>query len=317
MRRATIISLLLFFSTSTLVLAQEITIRGKVVDAETEQPLSYAHLIFKEVDLGTSTDIAGIYRFRLPEKFLGEKVQVSYVGYKNKVVGVEDLQNGLIALTPDVEFLNEVNIVNMLHETRKVIRPHWNRKIVGLGNLNGGLYPSILARYYERPERFDQGCFIEEIKIYFFETAQRYNFSPKFRLHIYDVGPSGKPGRELLRNRIVEKPSGKSAVEVNLLSERIQINKNGFFVGVEHLFIPENRYKEVTNFYINDSLVAKEYAVEKYGPIFRGTLKKRKKYSQMYYYRPEGWTRIENWNLLDDFFDNRIPSLVFKIILTD
>jgi hypothetical protein len=178
LRRATIISLLLFFSTSTLVIAQEITIRGKVIDAETEQPLGYAHLIFKELDLGTSTDFAGIYRLKLPEKFLGEKVQVSYVGYKKKIVKVEELQNGLIALTPDVEFLNEVNIVNMLHETRKVIRPDWSRKIVGLGNLNGGLYPSILARYYERPERFDGNCFIEKIKIYFFETAEHYSLSP-------------------------------------------------------------------------------------------------------------------------------------------
>lgn len=296
--------------------SQKVLVQGEVVDAETSEPLSYAHLILEDASLGTTTNKNGIYAFEVPNDIFHKRVRVSYVGYQVKSLRIEEMQNEIIRLTPDLNSLNEVFISNLVGKTRKVLRPNWEKKVIGLGNLNGGLYPSILARFYERPEKFKDLCFLEEIQVYFIETAEQYHSGSKFRLHIYAVGPDGAPGKDLLRNYIVEKSAGQSKVKINLLQERLLIPKRGFYVGLEHLFIAENQFVEKKDFYVNDSLVARDYAVKKYAPIYKGTLKEKDEI-KMYYFRPEGWTPIENWDLSNDFFENKVPAVEFKIILKD
>lgn len=309
-------SLLLSFSLSFQVFSQDILIQGRVVDGKTSEPLAYAHLILEDVSLGTSTNKNGVYAFKVPEDMLYKKVRISYVGYRQESLPLMALQNETIALNPDLNSLDEVFISNLLRKTRTVLRPDWGKKVIGLGNLNGGLYPSILARFYERPKEFSDLCFLEEIQVHFFETAEQYRQGSKFRLHIYSVAPDGGPGKDLLKNYIVEKPAGRSKIKIDLLKERVLIPKHGFYVGLEHLFIAENQYEETKDFYLNDSLVAKDYAVKKYAPIYKGTLKEKDEI-KMYYFRPEGWIPIENWDLSNDFFENKVPVTEFKIILTD
>lgn len=308
--------LICFFGFSTAQ-SQNTLVKGQVLDAVNSQPLAYANLTLKEVSLGTSTNKDGMYGFEVPQKLLDEKVVISYVGYQQTIKTLRELQNARIKMIPNRENLDEVVVSGIMEENRVVIRPDWGMKVVGLGNLNGGLYPSVLARYYEKPKDFEGACYLKQLGIYFYETKDQYEISPKFRLHVYNVAENGGPGKDLLRNYIVEKPFGKNSMKIDLLDEKIQIPKEGFYVGVEHLFIKENQFQEIKDYYINDSLVAKDYAVTKYAPIYRGSLEERNSGSKMYFYHPGGWSRIENWDLSNDFFGNKIPVLEFKIIITD
>jgi hypothetical protein len=69
-----ILVVLLFFSTP--LLAQ---ISGRVIDAETRQPLAFVHVVINDSQLGTMTDIDGLFSLQIPPG--KEHIQLSYVGY--------------------------------------------------------------------------------------------------------------------------------------------------------------------------------------------------------------------------------------------
>ena len=60
--------------------AQEMTkVRGKVIDADTKEPLPFVNVTFLNTNTGTTTDFNG--KFQLETKWAGEELQASFVGY--------------------------------------------------------------------------------------------------------------------------------------------------------------------------------------------------------------------------------------------
>ena len=94
------------------VKSQETTIIGLVLDYDHKQPLPYATVIFKNTQIGISTDIDG--KFTLSTKDLSHvKLVVSYLGYDSRTVqfspGIE--QRTTIELKPNNKLLNEVDVI--------------------------------------------------------------------------------------------------------------------------------------------------------------------------------------------------------------
>lgn len=67
--------------------AQQTLISGKVSDAGTGEGIPFANLIFLGTNYGTTTDYEG--RYRLSAKGRVDSLQISYLGYKTKVVQVK------------------------------------------------------------------------------------------------------------------------------------------------------------------------------------------------------------------------------------
>ena len=304
--------LLFFFFNQSL--AQNTTIRGRVVN-ENSEPLAYAHLLFQNYAMGTNSNAEGYFAFTVPDSLKSAMVRISYVGYYPKIVTVEEMAGRDVKLVPRKENLDEVLVEQILKDKSFTYRPDWRNGFVGFGNLNAGLYPSQIAVYYPKPEKFDRSCFIQEVQVYFFKTSEQWRQSSKFRLHIYSVGENGKPGEDLLKNFIVQRNSRDSSVEIDLLREKIEIPENGFFIGVEHLFIKENQFREARNYYINDSLVAQNFELTKYAPVFKGILVDKD--HDAWYYGLAGWERISKLELSHEAFESRIPLPAFKIRITD
>lgn len=310
------VSAFLFFL-SVNVLGQDTLLKGRVLDSKKGKPLPYVNIMFQSRPMGTSGNEEGFFVIKVPDSIMHEKVRLSYVGFYPKVISLKELSQGLVYMEPMQEGLDEVLITKVLGRKQKVYRPNWKGEEIGIGNLNGGLYPSIIARFYEKPGKFKDDCFLEELSIYFYSLPEEIDDSAKFRLHIYEVGKDGKPGRELLKDHILNKKASDSRLVVNLLPEKIIVPDSGFFVGLEHIFIPENIYRETKDYYINDSLVAKNFTQEKYAPVYRGMLMPQNSGVKIYYHEPGGWVRVENWELSTEFFQDRIPAPIFKIKFTD
>lgn len=310
-------SIIFFLLLSTAAFSQNTLIKGRILSAKDNQPLPYVNLMMQKRALGTSSDKNGFYAVKVPDSILNEKIRLSSVGYEQKILSLKDLGKGLVYLQPKTEDLAEVYISKILEDQHVTIRPNWKKEVIGIGNLNGGLYPSIIAKKIGKPEKIKGDCFLEELTIYFYQTREQQDISPKFRLHIYSVAENGAPGKEILGDYILEKSENRSKLEIDLLEEKIRVPQEGVFIGLEHLFIKENQFKEVKDYYINDSLVAQDFETIKYAPIYRGSLLSRDAAAGMYYYEPGGWVRIENWELSTEFFGNRIPSPVFKLKFTN
>jgi len=69
-----------------------LTFKGKVVDAETGTPLVFASVAVKETNVATVTNIDGEFLIKITETQISRNLEVSFLGYKNKVVPLTDLR---------------------------------------------------------------------------------------------------------------------------------------------------------------------------------------------------------------------------------
>jgi len=69
-----------------------LTFKGKVVDAETGTPLVFASVAVKETNVATVTNIDGEFLIKITETQISRNLEVTFLGYKNKVVPLTDLR---------------------------------------------------------------------------------------------------------------------------------------------------------------------------------------------------------------------------------
>jgi hypothetical protein len=79
-----------------------ITVKGKVVDAETGSPLVFATIAVKESNVAIVTNIDGEFTLKVYQPIASKSLEVSFLGFKNKTVPVENLRSGknIISLDP-------------------------------------------------------------------------------------------------------------------------------------------------------------------------------------------------------------------------
>lgn len=94
---------ILFFFLNISLFPQNIAVKGRVVDAETLQPLPSANLVIENKPIGTASDENGSFVIS-GNISTGDILKVSYVGYMSKEITLEqgDFSNLLIRLTPEV-----------------------------------------------------------------------------------------------------------------------------------------------------------------------------------------------------------------------
>ena len=70
-----------------------ITIRGKVVDAETGTPLVFATVAVSETNVAVITNIDGEFTIKIGESLVSKNLEFTFLGYKTKSVPVSSMQD--------------------------------------------------------------------------------------------------------------------------------------------------------------------------------------------------------------------------------
>jgi hypothetical protein len=70
-----------------------LVIKGKVVDKETLLPLVFASVTVKESNIATISNIDGEFQIKVPESEKSKSLEISFLGYKNKVIPISELKN--------------------------------------------------------------------------------------------------------------------------------------------------------------------------------------------------------------------------------
>ncbi len=109
-------SLLLFclflFSNISIAQSDKITLRGKVIDKATKEPLAYAHIGIAKIGIGTTTSDRGEFEFKVPQNIFEEELTVSFLGYKSFSKKVKHMRNpSTIELVQTDEGLLEVEVL--------------------------------------------------------------------------------------------------------------------------------------------------------------------------------------------------------------
>lgn len=88
---------------------------GRIIDAETGEPLTFVPIYINETKRGTTTDLNGFFTLTLPAGRYN--AQIDYVGYKSKKLLIEILSKGsfTVRLNKDAIKLKEV-VVSVEHE---------------------------------------------------------------------------------------------------------------------------------------------------------------------------------------------------------
>jgi hypothetical protein len=68
-------------------------IKGKVVDKETLIALVFASVSLKESNIATVTNIDGEFIIKVPENELSKSLEISFLGYKNKIIPLSEMKN--------------------------------------------------------------------------------------------------------------------------------------------------------------------------------------------------------------------------------
>jgi iron complex outermembrane receptor protein len=100
----------LMMQTGSLIFAQELEIRGKVISADDRTELIGANVLEKGTTNGTATDVNGEFRLKVRP---GAILVISYVGYFSEEVQVLDQTYLNISLKVDVTQLKEVLVVGI------------------------------------------------------------------------------------------------------------------------------------------------------------------------------------------------------------
>lgn len=89
MRLPILIALFLLFCTGTS--AQSFVIKGRVTDAENNDPIPFANLIVKGTTIGTVCDFDGFFTLKVPRPI--DSLSAIYIGYRMKTRKVQGVQN--------------------------------------------------------------------------------------------------------------------------------------------------------------------------------------------------------------------------------
>lgn len=111
-------AVLVIFGTATAV--AQATLKGKIVDAESNEPLIGATVSVKGSTEGSVTDIDGVFSLKITTS--GTTVEFKYLGYKTKTMkitqkGTVDL--GTVSMEADSHVLNDVVVTSSIAVARK------------------------------------------------------------------------------------------------------------------------------------------------------------------------------------------------------
>jgi hypothetical protein len=78
----------------TLQAQDYVTVSGKVIDAETGNPLVFATVALKESNVAIVTNIDGEFTLKILPPTASKNIEVSFLGFRNKLVAVDDFKAG-------------------------------------------------------------------------------------------------------------------------------------------------------------------------------------------------------------------------------
>lgn len=177
--------------------------QGIILDAETDDPISYATIGVIGKPVGTVADSNGNFELKIND-FVStntDKIAVSCVGYQESFFSFQELsQTGVIKLTPRIESLAEVAVSPGKYKTKTTGRS-------GKGSLGHITFFSKqdtaidndLGKEVGTSFVVKKGSILKEFR--FFVERNEF-FAVKFRLMIYDVH-NGRPNELILNEDIL------------------------------------------------------------------------------------------------------------------
>ena len=128
-----------------------ITIRGKVIDAETRNPLVFATVAVQGTNVATVTNLDGEFILKIASSLSNPGIEILYIGYENRIIQISDLRDGgrnnSIELKQSVIPIREVVIKSITpEEIIKQVIMRVSDNYTGIPNLMTSFYRETIRK---------------------------------------------------------------------------------------------------------------------------------------------------------------------------
>ncbi|TAH24043.1 MAG: hypothetical protein EAZ07_10175, partial [Cytophagales bacterium] len=234
-----LLSFIIIFLISLNTFGQQ-TIKGKILNSTTQEPIQYANIGFKKSNVGTISNPDGSFSLYIPANTLNDTLIVSSIGFGSKNIPLKHLltkKELTIFLNEKIVALNTV-VVSSKKEKLKTFElgnADFKGGVLQTDTLYAGRSVSLLIENTEA--NIKKGmifpAFIEKAKLRIFRNNLQ---SFKYRVRLNEVDNlTGQPGQDLLTKSIVIQSSMKNGwLEFDLSDLNFEIDKP-FFITFEQL----------------------------------------------------------------------------------
>jgi CarboxypepD_reg-like domain len=155
--------------------AQEgfISVKGKLVDIKSKDPIPYASIYIKGKSIGTATNEEGRFLFHLPIEFKTDTLVMSAIGYENFKYLVDGLVNkeNFIELKQSITLLNEVVVKS---STKELSGKEIVKKAVENIPANYPMQPFVIEAFF-RDLQIENGKPVELLEAAALFSYKNYN----------------------------------------------------------------------------------------------------------------------------------------------
>lgn len=250
----------LIFLISLATVGQSKMTKGFVFDYATRQPIPYVNLSIFESQTGTSSDDDGSYFLEIKEIDFGKNIHLSSLGFRDSIISVTKfIKEDKIYLKAKTEELDEVVISKKFEEKFLEVNIIKNREIKT--GFPGFEHPLIIALYFPYEVFYESTENLNSIKVFLRHGWFNKSRSSKFRLRLFSIGSDGFPDKDLVSESIIVEASKKQReINVDVSKYNLRFPKEGFYVGLEWLYIPFNKYETFYMLEGGEKKFVKEYA---------------------------------------------------------
>lgn len=204
----------------------QIKVSGVLQDSITKQPIEFANIGLIGKGLGTVTNEKGEYNFTIPDSLLNEKVKISMIGYRSKVVVVKNFAGtSKIQLAQFSTNLNEVTVSSKKLKLKIVGNETKNSINAGFGSNSLGCEMAVKVKIKHPKTQIRKFM----IKI----NKNELSRAPVFRFNVYSVNEKGYPKENILQQNIIVEPNIITGlIEFDLKPYNIFVD-NDVFISIE------------------------------------------------------------------------------------
>ena len=102
---------------------QVVTISGRILDKQTEEPLPLVSVYVKDRLIGTTSNANGAFTFHIPSDLANQPVVISMIGYESiEKLSSQFVKHEKIYLTPSVIALNEVVVTDKRPTAKEIVK---------------------------------------------------------------------------------------------------------------------------------------------------------------------------------------------------
>lgn len=247
--------------------SQEFLLEGTVYDTQSGKPIPFVNISLMNTLKGTSSDESGRYFVELPVADKEKMVHISALGYRDSITTVQALfHQKKIGLKETSYELDEVVVTENLGNV-EILNPLSSAQLSS--GFASSATPWIIAVYF--PNSDGQFKVLDKVTVYLQKVSDSRNSASKFRLRIFEADPAtGLPGKDLLKeSHVLDVPYDAEYCMADLAPARLQVPKDGMFIGLEWLFIPYNWYRESGS----DPISKSPLVEDRFLPTFAGVYK--------------------------------------------